>query len=1036
MAIKNEIAVYINGMNKTARVVLPFKIGNFLDERLDEAHLSLRGVKKENYVPLTPVEVVITNTLYWGIWNDNPIIDKQSTKTRYFVVANDVAWEVPVGSGFYNHDLYLIEITKIAECFVIDTITYTNDLGRIYTGGVPATPKTEYTQSGVIGELNPRDFPPVTPTNYTPALPMNEDFEFVSAHTVFPYNKSDTFNITINNIYTQTVYIDNEQVFENEYSIYNTSAGATITGEDKGYTVKIEANKIYKVKYVYHLTRTPAGGAQGSITVTAEYEFSAVENKLPLKQWTVADVINRLLDVCEPIRKGEKPRFRLNAEQAVKFDKILAPQFSFTKQTLRECLKDVGGFIHGEPRLTPVKDESGQYYYEVSYEMYASQEKSGLFTMPYIKKDVSQYVNNYVTHLDSSVENLVNQLDKMSGVIIEPYRDGAKTVRTETLYARIEDTNMLIPTQYPIYSVEKLEYVYVDGADNKVKSVDITPWLFEETIYNSRLSSYASQYPYSKMYAIYYTQGVKNIKGLNFKVPKATNTEGAWGQYSIINIIRQAMSNNEYMGEANPNYPGMSFRVTYTPFYNARVSQTKVNYKDFSRPAALIYNQTANVIESRYYGEHLKGAVARLGNVEKTLTYYFYRMGAIPKAGQMYDENYYISAVALEFYPTIIKCTVALSRDFNRISGYIGINSQKRYSEISQNQAVERNTLWKEYIVVGTQETPDRDCLMSDTLLYMIADTFIQYPAGLPSGVTLEPLTNVTAWGTSYKGNDIPAVSLPVISSAFGNSISFSWEYEDNYSAGAVSSYQSNKNVKGYFQNNAPYTDYYGRIFYYNFDLQQAGKIPDSGDLETIGTELPQSTKVTQSSGFISTVGKTPYILRKDNREKLQCNFQIDFVANQNNIIIGSALASYCPAVRGADLSLRAKLYVFPTELNKFTDHVEAYETDVLLKDLPSADITIGYGPGAFYVTILTDTGEHGEFPGSGKSWAIVTAQTEEYGGNVEDEFGNISPHKIIKGGDLLLGQNIEVTAGQAFTPIYFTKKREIFDKTVWKDQR
>lgn len=118
------------------------------------------------------------------------------------------------------------------------------------------------------------------------------------------------------------------------------------------------------------------------------YKISAVENKLPLKKWTVTGVINRLLDVCEPLRKGEKPRFRLNgmdengniipegqegSGQAALFDKILAPQFSLTRQTLRECLQEVGKVIHGEPRLRIKKDSAGKYYYEVIYDLYASQ---------------------------------------------------------------------------------------------------------------------------------------------------------------------------------------------------------------------------------------------------------------------------------------------------------------------------------------------------------------------------------------------------------------------------------------------------------------------------------------------------------------------------------------------------------------------------------------------------------------------------------------------------------------------------------------
>ncbi len=769
--------------------------------------------------------------------------------------------------------------------------------------------------------------------------------------------------------------------------------------------------------------------AHRNVPYSFYYSLAVIENRLPLKKWTITSVINRLLDVCEPIRRGEKPRFRLQGmksdgtyeegSQAEKFDKILAPQFSFTKQTLRECLQDIGKVVHGEPRLAPKKDENGVYYFEVSYELYASQEESGIYVRPSYLKTVSQAIDNYAAYLDSNAENLVNQLDKFGGVIVEPYEGGARSVRTENAYVRIEESNMLISTQFPIYTVDKLEYVYVQ--DGELKDVDITPWVFEKSVYDTQLSSYEEQYPYSKAYGLYFSQGNKNISGLNFKVDG--EVFAAFKNYAIVNILRQATGNSAL---TISEYPKMCFRVTYTPFYTARVAQTKVNYKEFKYPAGLIYNQQANVIESRYYGENLKGAIARLGNVDLSLTYLLARTTQVPKAGQMYDKNYYISAVATEYLPTIIKCTIGLSRDFNRLSAYIGINSEKRYSEISQGQAVERNTLWREYIVVGNEETPDEDCYIREQMMFLIAATFTQ-----PEGYNYMPITNVRAWGSSYQDNAAAAVSLPVISSAFGNSMSFSWEYEDNYSAGAQAAYRKNGEVDGYWQQSYNYTDYYGRLYYYDFDLQPLGEQPTAETLETLAQELPKG-KSGNDTGYyyISTANKEPMILRKDNREALQCNFQIDFVTN-SDIIIGSALASYCPAVRGSDTSLRARLYVLPTELNKFTDHLEAWE-EVDLSQMPYKEVQTYITPNSDQFRVEVSGG----FPADGKSWAIVTAQTITEGDDVEDEFGNVSREKKVTGGDLLIGRNIEVTAGASFPPVYFTKKREIFDKTVWKDRR
>lgn len=56
------------------------------------------------------------------------------TRTITCVVSNDKSVESPVGSGRYNHQLYLIELTKILEGFIGDSITFTNALGNDYLG--------------------------------------------------------------------------------------------------------------------------------------------------------------------------------------------------------------------------------------------------------------------------------------------------------------------------------------------------------------------------------------------------------------------------------------------------------------------------------------------------------------------------------------------------------------------------------------------------------------------------------------------------------------------------------------------------------------------------------------------------------------------------------------------------------------------------------------------------------------------------------------------------------------------------------------
>lgn len=131
MAYKNSVAVYIDGINRTANTVMPINWGDFLDERLDELSLSLRAIKKENFAPLTPVEIIFDNELYFGRSASRRTVSRQKA-TKHYIIANDKVVETRLASGFYNHEMYLIEVTKSAECCIVDTVTFTNDIGRLY----------------------------------------------------------------------------------------------------------------------------------------------------------------------------------------------------------------------------------------------------------------------------------------------------------------------------------------------------------------------------------------------------------------------------------------------------------------------------------------------------------------------------------------------------------------------------------------------------------------------------------------------------------------------------------------------------------------------------------------------------------------------------------------------------------------------------------------------------------------------------------------------------------------------------------------
>ena len=446
------------------------------------------------------------------------------------------------------------------------------------------------------------------------------------------------------------------------------------------------AEIIYEVVFVGFATAPQGFTAKALIYTTA--------NINPLPPWNARTVIERLLRKAETLRASQQPRFHLNAEQAAEFEKIEMPELHLTNSTLREALQTVGSYVHGEPRLRGS---------EISFDTYGGNEKNEVDLSKYAQKTYQQSIDSAITSVDSTVDNLVSTMGYAKGVIVEPYENGFKTLRTETVYARITEDNMLIETSYPINRIEKLECGVIQSKDGSKScgELDITPYVFEESEY-TRLSSYSDLFPNSRAYAIYYTQGEKNIKGLNFK---QVSVYQSLKNYAILNIINAVAGNVFNAGDFD--YRLLAFRVTYESITSARVKQSKQCINDFTRKSEIAYNQGQNLIESSYYGEHLKGVAARLGNVDKVITIIQRGKPNIPKVGTLYDDDYYISAVAVEYQPYHTKISCALSKDFNRYSDYVGINSTRRFYEISERQAYDSFINYRDYVVIGDSFTPD-----------------------------------------------------------------------------------------------------------------------------------------------------------------------------------------------------------------------------------------------------------------------------------------------------------------------------------------
>lgn len=1009
----NQLTVTINGTTYE-NIVIPFKFEEILDEQLDSATLTLSRVNTEVFNPDDPVEVIVN--------------DGESTQTKYYRIAQDSAYETPNGSGFYRHELLLIENTKDLENYMVESLCVTNASGRGYAMMDPI--QQNYADFTAISFLFSDD-------NKTPLATRTQ----MSLPDIVPYE--NTSGITD---YTQTikVFLTNASASSIEEEIYShttTNHTGTVPG-----TIEIYSG-INIFTYTYTVSFT-ARGRPKTLNYKSSFTIYGQPNYYPLKPWTLKEVIDRALELAEPLiwdkeaqEYVKEPRFKFryktnaglgNAEERALFAQY-SPEFTFTRCTLRELLQEIGGFIHAEPRLdqynTVYFDRYGEQEVATYYD-FIKKERLELNQYNYTGKTVSYGIEQACTRVDSYVDNLVNQISIGKGTVGQPYQDGYQSMRTDSSYVRFTESNMIFPTVFPVLQPIALRWVDYSGIAGAAQTrYDITPYLFEKSIYDSQLSSYTDVYPASKAFALYYTQGEKNIGGFFFKVD---GTGGALKNYAIVNILRAVTGKNDL---DISDYTKLCFELVYIPTYSARVGHSKQYIGDWlNYPRSIAQNQSANMVETQYYGENIKGLAERLGTIEKTYTFYMMHQSNLPTAGKLWDDSYYISTVSVEILSDRFKCTIGLSKNFNRKSKYIGANSYKRIFEVSERMVQERQSIYTDYLIITSPSTmppaSKRNVLMNMTTFVNVRNTFYQ---ALSSDSSRDRVSAVIIQGETKNGKEVlPKVILPVIASAFGNAMEFSWEFQDNYSAGMRAVEAQNGSASGMFGQEVQYCDYYGRMYYENFNLYVMGSV-NAANPFSYPLYVTETTPGTQSYAVAGTYENYPIIKRKDSREAIKENYGIEYVTDLENIIIGSALAANNPMVSGVNAQARAKLVILRNRINKFSRKVNL-STGIITGNV-LAEYELGAGSGELNMTITSSQGgpvylaSFGlEATVAGKAWALVTPVYYGEPYTVEDEDGNVSTITPEYGGELLIGCNQTISEGDVIAKFNIVGCHDVFD--------
>lgn len=905
----------------------PFTDGTALNDILDAGCINLSLSSRYNPIkPFTPIRIIIAEN---GVEVDRIYRFVSSTKRTRRTFAPSVGAK-------YDWTINTIEITKAMERRFIGTLTSTKYLHTDYNEKYAAalvSKETDYPGGGVdlnvvLVEKNKimqpyqhGDSIDIPCVQYYPELDEQGLYVFDSDSHYGRVFRFGVYPCTV------TIDVDGHVIYTKSHSSARFDT-ETLTIPNEGERLTIT----YETQYESAIIGTTN---YESNTLKIEYKVSLFTQIVPKTQPTITSVCQRLLSSGITRRVGidtsaeiQKQEYVLDENFAQEYKNITAPEFSFTNCTLWDALSQVGGYIHAIPRLVPLSTTDDTHY-KVTFDKLGGSEQAPAMP-PMIYQDSTIDSNEWCGKITSPAQNLCNTTDE--GGAITEFGNDYITVRTEDGNIEINGDNVLIRTSLPIQQLIKLECGFIPDYNSGNTPVgDITAYAYEDAEYSVLSSYWGTAYPYSKAWALRWKQGGNIIDGLTFKQEGQTSVSEAFNNTAIVNIINAKTgiglkpidtSNGEW-------YRRLAFKVTYVPIATARVEAVKPVLTDGGETSnALVYNQGANVAETSFYGEKMRGAIARLGQDVEQRTYDIKTYSQMPKVGQILDGKY-IATVDAEYDITRIRITVTLAKNFNQLSQFVGLNSNYRLYDISEKQSVERHIQYAERIIVGKSAYASRYSYQSNgNTVVDTHNTILRYftlmmkrtfDRGAWSADESDYVINkiMCAFVSFDKFNASDGILMPVVAFPFGNSICFNISFYDNYGAGFQSSNDFENEKNKATQRLVPYTDVYGEFSKMSLFMSDNAWTPSFNEQKDGGKAMlyPEGTLFSKY-GFTTleaTGNLDDYALKidKDSREQIDFSYQVHYVSDSDDIIVCPGLASFNPYVSKEETILEPdKFYV------------------------------------------------------------------------------------------------------------------------------
>lgn len=972
----------------TRQLEMPIYDTAQLDGVLDTTRISLINKSKTPLKPLTRIII----ELY-----DNDVLKEKI----YRVVDNDKVENTVLGSqSIYRHSISLIEITKILERRTVDNLTFTNylhddtarDVAVGYTYKILAN--ETYDIAGVNYTTGERFFGPyhllgendTISTNIS--LNVNGIVESTSGFLFWEHTTQTKYALSLKEFY---VVLPNGE----KKSLTQTS----------GFTYKQKGKYKFIQRYYREESFAQGGGLGGGmltyITRKWDVEFSWVVEAVAdaitsTNTYTILQALERLLKChVSLINDVDHQEFVTDGAISDRIRDIKAPEFSITEGTLFEGLTQIGNYIHAIPRLIPsiVGDDDYSLWNTITFDFLDAKTefKHEKFSLIDFENPSEEYAKDFVSNVQNAT--ITNYTGKTAAV--EPIRDGFLSIRTESSNFEVSDNECVIKTRERIKKVIKVKAL-ISGVEH-----DISSRVIEKAYYNLKSDYNYMDNSQMKSSYLYYAEGERNIRGLNF-IRKSASSSGYGGQEAIKNIL-------QYSG----NIKDIAINIEYVPWVDFKARQFKTPADPFAEDSSLFYNQQANEIDIDAYGENMFFALSRTGNVKIGKTQYFEKLEKCPQCGQFYledGEKYIAFQTNRELsFGCPIKATTMWAKNYNELFADVAVKKAIRQFEISERECVKRNIDVQNFCVIDTGldldeafDVPYEQLTQQqkEDIMRMLWDGF-GHPNNLAaiskhlnnSGGTTERITTAAICRIKYKdpgeNSTTKNILCPASFHSFGRAIVCRFSMEDNYSAGTfidtagtgredvdVGDDSVIERPKGSYaiENYIQYGNKYGRTEYLEFALVDRFK-KDGWTKQGASYylyDIDDNDYFRLSGGCFNAFVYFGYtdanhgaiVLDKDSREQISVACQLNFISFNENVYIFKPFIDSLPYI--CDSSTTYKEVIFDTEQDRNFAQIKGGYT--LLKNNLDT-VASNYTATITVPSVVANA--------SGKGYGIITDQNE-----------------------------------------------------------